>query len=431
MCGLVAFVSAYSNGFSTEEADTFRDMLVIDTLRGFDSTGVCGIENNGNITTVKDAINGASFVQTKEFSSFKTDMIYKGIFMFGHNRAATRGSITDRNAHPFCVNDNIILAQNGTYNGDHKHLKDTDVDSEALAHVLEEYPNIEDALQRVNAAYSLIWYNVKESTLYFINNGKRPMHVTYTKDGGALFASESETILAAASRNMLTLDKAPYPIAESALVSFKLDKATRSWSSDCKKNMNIDFDYKHSPFRNYTHSPEMGNIGGTWRGWPNYRTPETPVTHTAPKAYQEHPNSMLKNIHDFVGTGALDEYHLSPHECTVIQDSMRMTPRSKPTFIEALDYFPCNHHADCTSWIVYGVSVNASLGSKSAVYYKVFFDKTEKEIIDITAHTWFEVNGNNPVTHMYRDEKTSDNHRVVTVFCPEMEPIDMEKTGTQ
>ena len=115
MCGIVGIISAYSNGFSANESAAFTDMLVMDTVRGFDSTGAMAITNVGNLDMLKAALTGSTFVKAPEYSSFKSNLLCDGLMAFGHNRAATRGTVNDRNAHPFLVNDNkICLLQNGT-----------------------------------------------------------------------------------------------------------------------------------------------------------------------------------------------------------------------------------------------------------------------------------------------------------------------------
>ena len=62
MCGIVGLIASYSNGMTSDEADAFRDMVFLDTLRGWDSTGVFSVKNNGNVTVLKDAKHGPCFI---------------------------------------------------------------------------------------------------------------------------------------------------------------------------------------------------------------------------------------------------------------------------------------------------------------------------------------------------------------------------------
>src|SRR6266850_8089954 len=109
MCGLVLVVNKQRNGFNGDQQNIFRTLLWLDTLRGDDSTGVALIDNIGNVDIAKDAIQGTDFIRTNEYTALHNQAWKDGWAMIGHNRKATRGSITDENAHPFVVDNNIVL----------------------------------------------------------------------------------------------------------------------------------------------------------------------------------------------------------------------------------------------------------------------------------------------------------------------------------
>ena len=46
MCGIVGIATKQNNGFTSAEGDMFRDMLYLDAFRGWDSTGVFGVDKN-------------------------------------------------------------------------------------------------------------------------------------------------------------------------------------------------------------------------------------------------------------------------------------------------------------------------------------------------------------------------------------------------
>ncbi len=192
MCGVVALINKNKYGFSKEQCDIFNTLLYLSGhFRGTDGTGVVCVDNIGNVQLAKSAKNVPQMQETAEYDAVMKRAFRDGWAMFGHNRAATRGEVKDENSHPFVVDDNIVLIHNGTFTGDHKQLKATEVDSEAIAHVLAEEPNVELALRKVNAAYTLIWYNVGEKKLNLIRNGQRPLFVVETASS-FIFASEAE-----------------------------------------------------------------------------------------------------------------------------------------------------------------------------------------------------------------------------------------------
>ena len=227
MCGLVAVISKYLNGFSQDQRDIFDTLLFVDTLRGNDSTGAFVVSNLGNVTLAKEASAATRYMNTPEYKSLRNDAFSNGWAMVGHNRNATRGAITDVNAHPFVIDDRIVLVHNGSYFGDHKKLKDTEVDSEAIAHSLAEEKDPELALRKVDAAYALIWYDVDNKTINMVRNSARPLW-RMELAGSYVIASEEAFLQMVKYRYKYSPTNEPKEIEPYDMHSFKLndDKST-------------------------------------------------------------------------------------------------------------------------------------------------------------------------------------------------------------
>lgn len=210
MCGIVAVINKYSNGFTPKQVETFTTLLWLDTLRGEDSTGVFMVNTIGNVDILKSTDIAQDFISTEEYSAFSKKAIREGFALVGHNRKATRGTIKEENAHPFWVDDKLVLVHNGSFMGDHKHIKDTEVDSHAMAHHLADgYKDLETAFSKLNAAIATIWWDFRTKTLQMFRNEQRPLHFMETDDGW-YFASEWQMLQFVASRNGLSLKgKAP------------------------------------------------------------------------------------------------------------------------------------------------------------------------------------------------------------------------------
>ena len=137
MCGIVGLISRRHNGFISKNAEMFTQLLIADTIRGDDSTGVFGVTSGGSVDVLKGDTNGYVFTKSQNYSTIKNKIRSHYHIIVGHNRKATKGQITPENAHPF-HEGNIVLVHNGTiWNSDDLN-KDVDVDSHAIAHALNE-----------------------------------------------------------------------------------------------------------------------------------------------------------------------------------------------------------------------------------------------------------------------------------------------------
>jgi glucosamine 6-phosphate synthetase-like amidotransferase/phosphosugar isomerase protein len=345
MCGIVGLASGFTNGFSVKEADVFMDMLYIDAMRGMDSTGVFGVDKHGNVGIHKEASQAGVFMKSNESRSFRSQLVSKGLFAVGHNRAATRGSIKDENAHPFWVDDKIVLVQNGTYKGSHKHHKDVEVDTEAIAHVLADEPDVEKALKTVNAAYALVWYNTETKQLNLLRNDERPLWLAKLKGGGLVWCSEPGFMYLAASRNSLEFSEPPKELDPYTLVSLTLDN--NHWKKeerkvDCKYSFPVQeqaFPMVPVWYNAYKENKEYGS---------RHR-----FRHDVDDVDQERVDTLLSEIL----LGKYTETHMTSAEVYNIRNKVltyHEANKERTYPIEVLEYEPANAHPQCTSWHVWG-----------------------------------------------------------------------------
>lgn len=259
MCGLTLVVNKYSNGFTDQQRDIFYSLLYLSGgFRGRDGAGVTLVDNIGNVKIAKSAQSVDGFIHTPEYKHLYETAFRTGWAMIGHNRAATRGVVSDENSHPFWVDDKIVLVHNGTFNGDHKHHKDTAVDSEAIAHVLAENDDVEQALRKINAAYALMWYNAEKKQINVIRNWHRPLWWIEI-DSCYIFSSERIFLDFAIDRFRLKPDEDPHELPEFNLTTFTLTE---------KKTTEVDGQvldasyYKHNPSPKTDYYEGYGNYRG-------------------------------------------------------------------------------------------------------------------------------------------------------------------------
>lgn len=195
MCGIVGLISRRQAGFFSPDMEIMENMLLIDQLRGKDSTGAFSVYKNKQSEIVKIASHPSHLFACKAWGDFRNRVIQRGRLVIGHNRKATVGKVKTENAHPF-VEDNIILVHNGSLWDEGKGLtsKKVEVDSNAIAHALSGGADPKEVIPTIKGAFALIWYDTAQEKLFAIRNDQRPLHLLTTDDNYVL---SSEPLIAA------------------------------------------------------------------------------------------------------------------------------------------------------------------------------------------------------------------------------------------
>lgn len=276
MCGICG---VYSLQYTTPERDLFQRLLLLNSFRGMDSTGVVKIRDKPrlNCTKIRAVLPSPEFIFTEKGSKFiaETDKV---IGMFGHTRSATKGTVTAQNAHPFEF-DNVIGIHNGTIKYKFKGSDNYETDSEALYQLINDI-GLEAALDEIayaDPAYALVFIDKKMGTLNFIKNEKRPLAFTFLYGRTTLawsstrdaleFAIKSGSSTPSQSGWTATETQDPYfSLKKHQLMTIKLGQPA---STATLKQLNI-----------IEHTPNFGySLSGTTGAWikgsdGQYRSPE-------------------------------------------------------------------------------------------------------------------------------------------------------------
>lgn len=199
MCGIVGIMNPYGS-FSWKIKDAFTEMLYADAIRGKDSTGVFTVKHN-EVDWIKAAVPPWKFFSMEKVPDFFRD-IDRAKFIVGHNRAASKGSVSNKNAHPFQVK-HICGVHNGTLWGTHDLEVDNtiEVDSEMVFTAIAK-EGITKVSPKLRGSYSLAWYNQETKNMNFLRNTERPMFFLWTKTPELIFfGSELGLLEWAAKRN--------------------------------------------------------------------------------------------------------------------------------------------------------------------------------------------------------------------------------------
>lgn len=188
MCGIVGYIAQNDGAFENARRGFLRYALMLDTLRGADSTGVITLRNKFTVKNFKSITSGYRFATSEGFK----DKVPNGWATIGHNRSATIGDISVDNAHPFQFGP-VSMVHNGTLRHDGSNFKTYDrsfeVDSMQIAYAMSKVPvkKAKEVLEQIDGDFCVVWTDTRDKSINMARNNTRPMHLAFNYARSLLF----------------------------------------------------------------------------------------------------------------------------------------------------------------------------------------------------------------------------------------------------
>lgn len=189
MCGIVSVFGSVS----AQGEAAFKELLIIDQLRGNHSTGIAAINRTTPVPKIVKALGTPdALMSMKQF-----DQAFAGMnrAFIGHNRYATVGQISVHTAHPFNFN-HITGVHNGTLRN-YATLDghgDYEVDSQVLYNHIAQH-GLTDAVSKFNGAAALTFWNAETREVTLYRNSERPLFIVYAEDKRQAFVASEDWML--------------------------------------------------------------------------------------------------------------------------------------------------------------------------------------------------------------------------------------------
>ncbi len=259
MCGIIGYIGN-DNG-----VDYVLGGLKNLEYRGYDSSGICIINNSSQTNLIKQVGGIDKLVQKIKITK------PNGKLIIGHTRWATHGKPSTQNAHPHFNNDrSIFIVHNGiienyleiksklTSRG-YKFISETD--SEVIPNLVDFYYKKVNSLSRafrmalsdLKGTYAICLVSTIEPDKIFVSRLGSPLVIGKTKD--KIFVSSDPSAITNKTKTVSFLND--FDIAEVALKKIKIFNQKGNKVSSAK-------------FETISHNDSQNNLGD----WPNYMIKE-------------------------------------------------------------------------------------------------------------------------------------------------------------
>lgn len=236
MCGIHGFINGNTKAEINSD-DFIKSAFITNMLRGTDSSGIAVVKPTGFSDVAKIPLAGLYLPSHKQAASLITVARQPNTASICHVRAATSGSITYNNTHPFSIEDDAGNEIVGVHNGTLQNWKNKkggdhyDVDSAwAMSRLLTERV---DAFEEFTGAFAFVWWaSAEPDVLNMARNKERSLFIAYTEDDNLVYASEAGMIHWLCERHRIKLKGSIKELEEDRWYKFDISNPAKFTKSN-------------------------------------------------------------------------------------------------------------------------------------------------------------------------------------------------------
>jgi predicted glutamine amidotransferase len=187
MCGICGVKTKKGQPLTTNQYKRFLQLLVLNEVRGDDSTGVAYVSDKVRIK--KDITPAKKFVVDLIHSKYKLKGTHT---LLGHTRFATVGEVTKKNAHPYRIGK-VVGVHNGMLNNYKDIYPKAKVDSQGIFKALDSEPTILNAFEKLQGSFAIAHLNIDDKDKLYLTRSGNPLFIAET-DGAYYFSSIQDSL---------------------------------------------------------------------------------------------------------------------------------------------------------------------------------------------------------------------------------------------